>query len=79
MVQEREEQRKRNVDRQRAYREIKLKQLEEARNQFVEQQKNLNVIREILRFKMSLIRDIIKYYELGILWGMCVYNSSLTL
>ena len=42
-TQEREEKRKWNVDRQRAYRERKLKQLEEARNQFAEQQKNLNV------------------------------------
>ena len=38
MVQERKEQRKRNDDRQRAYRERKSSQLEEARNQFVEQQ-----------------------------------------
>ena len=46
MVQEREEQRKRNVDRQRAYRQRKSKQLEEARNQFAEQQKNQNVERQ---------------------------------
>ena len=45
-VQEREEQRKRNVDRQRAYREIKSNQLEEERNQFAEQQKNQNFERQ---------------------------------
>ena len=45
-AQEREEQRKRNANRQRAYRERKLKQLEEARNQFAEQQKNQNVERQ---------------------------------
>ena len=45
-VQEQEQQRKWNADRQRAYREIKSKQLEEARNQFVEQQKNQNVERQ---------------------------------
>ena len=45
-VEERQEQRKWNVDRQRAYRERKLKQLEEARNQFAEQQKNVNVERQ---------------------------------
>ena len=45
-VQEREEQRKRNSDRQRAYRERKSNQLEEARNQFAEQQKNQNVERQ---------------------------------
>ena len=37
IAEEREEQRKGNADRQRAYRERKLKQLEEARNQFAEQ------------------------------------------
>ena len=36
-AEEQEEQRKQNLDRQRAYRERKLKQLEEQRNQFVEQ------------------------------------------
>ena len=41
-----EEQRKRNTNRQRAYRERKLKKLEEARNQFAEQQKNVNVERQ---------------------------------
>ena len=45
-AQEREEKRKRNADRQRAYRERKSKQLEEARNQFAEQQKNQNVERQ---------------------------------
>ena len=43
---EQEKQRKQNDDRQRAYRERKLKQLEEARNQFAEQQKILNVERQ---------------------------------
>ena len=42
-VEEREEQRKWNVDRQRSYRKRKLKQLEEQRNQIVEQQRNQNV------------------------------------
>ena len=42
-AQEREEQRKRNADRQRAYRWRKSNLLEEARNQFAEQQKNQNV------------------------------------
>ena len=37
-AQEWEEQRKQNADRQRAYRQRKSKQLEEARNQFAEQQ-----------------------------------------
>ena len=46
-AQEREEQRKRNVDRQREYRERRLKQLEDARKQFIEQQKNQDVEREI--------------------------------
>jgi len=45
-AQQREEQRKQNADRQRAYRQRKLKQLEEARNQFAEQQKNQNVERQ---------------------------------
>ena len=36
-LEEREEQRKWNIDRQRAYRERKLKKLEEARNQFSKQ------------------------------------------
>ena len=36
-TEEQEEQRKRNADRQRAYRERKLKQMEEARNQLAEQ------------------------------------------
>ena len=45
-VQEREEQRKRNVDHQRAYQERKSNQLEEERNQFAEQQKNQNVERQ---------------------------------
>ena len=42
-IEEREELRKRNVDQQRAYRERNLKQLEEQRNQFLEQQGNKKV------------------------------------
>ena len=46
-AQEWEEQRKRNADWQREYRERRSKQLEEARNFFIEQQKNHNVEQEI--------------------------------
>ena len=36
-------------------------------------------IKKILRAKMGLIRDIIKYHQLDILWGMYICKSSLTL
>ena len=46
---------------------------------FVQEENVGTRIRGILKSKMGLIRNIIKYYELGILWGMYIYISSLTL
>ena len=60
-VQEREEQRKWNVDHQRAFRERKSNQLEEKRNQFADQQKK----------KMSNDKDKFQpLYQWNQLWKM---------
>jgi len=59
-AQEREEQRKRNANRQREYRERRSKQLEDARKQFIEQQKNQDVEQEIQNSTNILVEPTVE-------------------
>ena len=71
-VQEREEQRKRNADRQRKYRERRSKQLEEARKQFTEQQKNQNVERERQNSSNIPVEPTVEYAQRLLVNEQCV-------